>query len=150
MLPDTTHELDIPAEPARVAKHRMISDNDKRKTNPHMISIMSTLIHPGRVSPASASPLTSLISRVRKTSDSVANSAENRLSKRKPTRVPQSVGGKVESSESVLRSGGERWCWNKSRSSGCCEHDSNIRTNGALVCVGQRRLARQPARRSGD
>ena len=51
---------------AWVYKRGLISENDrKRKTHPRMISIASTLIHPGRVS---ASPLTNLISRVRTTS----------------------------------------------------------------------------------
>jgi len=72
-------------------KRQKISDNDKRKTHPRMISIASTPIHPGRVSLASTSLLTSLISSVGKTSVSVANPAENCLSKRKTTRVPQSV-----------------------------------------------------------
>ena len=66
-LPAATHELGVPAEPvACVYKCHTTSDNDKRKTHPLMISIASTLFHPGRVSPASASPLTSLISRVRR------------------------------------------------------------------------------------
>ena len=90
-----------------------------------MISIASTLIYSGRVSPVSASPLTSLISRVRKTAASVVSSADFSSGKRKTTRVPRSVGGKAEFAESVLRSSGERWCCDKSKSSWRCEHESD-------------------------
>ncbi len=92
-----------------------------------MISIASTLIHPGRGSPASFSPLASLMRRVRKTSASVSSSEENCLSKRKTTRVPRSASGKAERSESVLRSSGKRWCCNKSKSSGCCGYEDHVR-----------------------
>src|SRR6266404_7507786 len=85
-----------------------------------MISIARTLIHPGRASAPSTSPATILMRRMRNTSASVESSAENCLRRRKTTRVPRRVSGKVERSESVLRRRGERWCRRRSRSSECC------------------------------
>ena len=72
--------------------------------------------------------MTNLISRVRKSSASVASSAENSLGKRKTARVPRGVRVKPERSESVFRSSGDRWYYDKGKSSGCCEHDSDVRT----------------------
>ena len=67
-----------------------------------MFSIASTLIHPDRVSLASASPVTGLIRSVRMTSASVVSSAGNRISKRKTTRVRRRVRGNAG-----LKSSGE-------------------------------------------
>jgi hypothetical protein len=73
-----------------------------------MISIASTLIHPGgqaEAHPASVSPIMSFMSSVRMTLASVSSSEGNCLSKRK-----------AEREESVLRSRGKNWCCNKSMS----------------------------------
>ena len=91
-----------------------------------MICIASTLIYPGRVSPVSASPLTSLTSRVRKTSGSVASSVDYCSGKRKTTRAPRSVRGKAGFAENVSRSSVERWCCNTIRSFGRCEYESDV------------------------
>jgi len=40
----------------------------------------------------------------------------------------RNVREETECSESVLRSSRERWCCKKSKSSGCCEHASGVRT----------------------
>jgi hypothetical protein len=57
-----------------------------------MIFTVSTLIQPGRSSLASVSPP---MSSVRITLASVSSLEENRLSKRKTTRVSRSAGGKA-------------------------------------------------------
>jgi hypothetical protein len=97
-----------------------------------MISIASTLIHPGRGSLASVSPIKSLMSSVRMTSASVSSSEENCLSKRKLTQVPRRASGKAERSESVLRSRGKKWCCHECKSSECCEHESDLRTTAGI------------------
>jgi hypothetical protein len=60
-----------------------------------MISIAS----PGRCSPASVSPVVSLMSSVRVILASVSSSEENRLSERETTRVLRKASGKAEYSE---------------------------------------------------
>jgi hypothetical protein len=62
---------------------------------PSMISIAS----PGRCSPASVSPVVSLMSSVRVILASVSSSEENRLSERETTRVLWKASGKAEYSE---------------------------------------------------
>jgi len=86
-----------------------------------MISITSTLIQPSRTSPASVLPLMSLMSSERKTLASVSSSAENWLSKRKMTHVPQSVRGKAEHSERVLRSSGQSGVAIRTRAQGAAD-----------------------------
>jgi hypothetical protein len=48
--------------------------------------------------------------------------------------VPGRENGKqrAESSESVRRSKGKRWCCYKRKSSECCEHVSNLRTTAGI------------------
>jgi len=71
-----------------------------------MISIASTLIHPGRGSPASVSPLMSSMNSVRMTLTSISSSEENCSSRWKTTRVPRRASGKAGRSESISGAGG--------------------------------------------
>ena len=89
-------------------KHRILEPRDKRETHPRMVSIASTLIHPDQVSPASASPLTTLMSGVRKTSTHDSSSAKNDVSKRERMPVVEHKAEKTGHSESALRSDGRR------------------------------------------
>lgn len=70
-------------------------------------------------------------------------SAENHLGKRKMTRVPRNVRGKAECSEHVLRCSRERWCCKKSKGSGCCEHNSGVRTANVKGAGGDTHIAEE-------
>ena len=72
-----------------------------------MISIAHTLIHPGRGSPASVSPLMSFMSTVRMTSAAVSSLEENCLSMRKTTWVLRRASGKAGHSERFEKQGGD-------------------------------------------
>jgi hypothetical protein len=106
------------------------------KTHLGKTSMAITLIHPGRGSPASVSPLICLMSRVRMTLTSVSGLQGNCLSKRKTTWVRQRASGESEHSECILSGREMRWRSKESESSKCCENDNDLRTVAGLQVPG--------------